>query len=381
MGRVNSAISMKIPLLFIISVLITIYVDAGLDSSSNIDNNEIEALLQARGNLSSSNIDNTDEDFLLEANANLLKLHDPLFKSNANSSVHINKKKRLRAHDSYRGIITSQNFPNKYPDLVDKTYTIGYTSGDFLAIEFTDFDLESHRRCAYDWLMIRDQRGNELLPKTCGSSIPKTIYLQTRKLGFPVEVIFHSDLGVTRKGFRLEWKSDIATCKSGCCWVGPGACCVGSERFSEPYPEYQDSVEACAKRCANDPDCGAFDFHEGGPWELSKRCYLWKAASAVSAYTIPVNVNGIAGGYAVICKETCKHGCCWQGPGNYIVGGGGALWTNGETEDYDTVEACAKRCADLSDCKAFDYHNPGSFYGRRCYLWTAGQVYPLQSPG
>jgi len=45
------------------------------------------------------------------------------------------------------------------------------------------------------------------------------------------------------------------------------------------------------------------------------------------------------------------------------------------------VEACAKRCADLSDCKAFDYHNPGSFYGRRCYLWTAGQVYPLQSLG
>ena len=35
---------------------------------------------------------------------------------------------------------------------------------------------------------------------------------------------------------------------------------------------------------------------QGGPWELSKRCYLWKAASAVSAYT--GLVNGIAG----ICK-------------------------------------------------------------------------------
>merc|ERR1719312_362880 len=228
---------MKTSLLFFIYVFITIDVDAGLNSSSNIDNIEIEAFLKARGNISSSNIENADEDFLLEANANLLNLPGTLYKANANSSVHISKKKRLRAHHSSRGIITSPNFPNYYPNNVEKTYTIQYTTtmGDFLAIEFTDFNLESHRRCAWDWLMIRDQRGNELLPKTCGSSIPKTIYAQTRKLRFPLEVIFHSDGSVTKKGFRIEWNSDIATCKSGCCWVGPNACCLGDGDYKKEY--------------------------------------------------------------------------------------------------------------------------------------------------
>merc|ERR1719233_831297 len=80
--------------------------------------------------------------------------------------------------------------------------------------------------------------------------------------------------------------------------------------------------------------------------------------------------------------ETCRLGCCWQGPGYYIVGWGGG-YASGVTgpEYYDTVEACAKRCAILSDCKAFDYHSPGSYYGRRCYLWKAGEIYHLQSPG
>ena len=114
----------------------------GLNSSPNIDNIEIEAFPQARGHLSSSNIENADEDFPLEANANLLKLPSSLYKANANSSVHISKKKRLRAHNSDGGIITSLNFPNYYPTNVYISDTIPYTSGDFLAIEFTDFDLE-----------------------------------------------------------------------------------------------------------------------------------------------------------------------------------------------------------------------------------------------
>jgi len=50
-------------------------------------------------------------------------------------------------------------------------------------------------------------------------------------------------------------------------------------------------------------------------------------------------------------------------------------------EYYDTVEECAKRCAHLPDCKAFDYTNPGGYQGKACRLWRAGEVYPLQSIG
>ena len=80
--------------------------------------------------------------------------------------------------------------------------------------------------------------------------------------------------------------------------------------------------------------------------------------------------------------ESCVFGCCFKQE-SYIVSGGTADWatTDGEPEYHDSVEACAKRCADLPKCKAFDYWNPGSYYGRRCSLWTAGKIHPQRSPG
>ena len=63
--------------------------------------------------------------------------------------------------------------------------------------------------------------------------------------------------------------------------------------------------------------------------------------------------------------------------------GGGAGVASGASypKYFNTVEQCAKRCTDLPDCKAFDYQNSGSYQGKACYLWRAGEVYPLQSIG
>merc|ERR1711970_2210 len=79
-------------------------------------------------------------------------------------------------------------------------------------------------------------------------------------------------------------------------------------------------------------------------------------------------------------EGSCISGCCFE-PESYIVSGGPAVTNDGGPEYYDSVEACAKRCADLPDCRAFDYHKPGSYYGRRCYLWTAGKIHPQRSTG
>ena len=44
------------------------------------------------------------------------------------------------------GIIQSENYPNSYPNDVDKTYTIKTSPGDLITIEFSYFALEVGRR-------------------------------------------------------------------------------------------------------------------------------------------------------------------------------------------------------------------------------------------
>jgi len=197
-----------------------------------------------------------------------------------------------------RGVITSVNFPRNYPNYVDKTISIATSPGDFLTIKFTDFALESHRRCSWDWVMIKDGAGETLLPKTCGRSIPPVIKSDSNN--FEVKVIFHSDRSITNKGFRLEWK--IETCRYGCCWQGPGHYIVGA---SYPYkasgtngwPEYHPTVEACAQRCADLQDCQAFDYISS-----RQQCLLWNNGHIYHRHS--PGYSGVAG----VCKgpEDCR---------------------------------------------------------------------------
>jgi len=277
MGRGPSAMKLKGPLLTIILMYITWGTEAGLDRSSNFDN--------------------TDEDFPLEANANLLKLPGTLLNPNANSGVKISKKKRLRV-SSNQGIITSPNFPNNYPNDVLKTYTIPFTSGDFVVIEFTDFNLEGRRGCPWDWVTIRDHRGNTLLPKTCESSIPNTIYAPTEKWWFPVEVIFHSDYSVTRKGFRLEWKSGNCQYKDwkmykGSCygygknlyktWADAEDFCKGVRGHLASIHS-EDELEFVQSNFPRDLWLGGSDAGEEGTWEWSDGS-SWNYYSTYSAWS------------------------------------------------------------------------------------------------
>ena len=80
--------------------------------------------------------------------------------------------------------------------------------------------------------------------------------------------------------------------------------------------------------------------------------------------------------------DTCEGDCCWQGPSRYIVESKGPSdGKRGWPEKHDTVGACAKRCEDLSDCKAFHYYGPGDEAYKDCYLQKGGVIGPQLSDG
>jgi len=97
-------------------------------------------------------------------------------------------------------MIISENYPGNYPNNFNKNYTIN--AEDAILITFSDFDLEVHRFCSYDWLMIVDGDGSTLLSKTCGSDIPAPVRTNTNT----AVIIFHSDRSENFRGFNITWE-------------------------------------------------------------------------------------------------------------------------------------------------------------------------------
>ena len=51
--------------------------------------------------------------------------------------------------------------------------------------------------------MVKDGDGSVLMNKACGYTVPQPITSHTNK----VEITFHSDRSVTRKGFKIDWRA------------------------------------------------------------------------------------------------------------------------------------------------------------------------------
>ena len=98
-------------------------------------------------------------------------------------------------------VITSPNFPENYNINEEFEKLIEVPKGKIIYIQFTHFNIEWYPSdpCHYDWVMIIDGNGTELLPKSCGVDIPGDVVSLTNK----VTVKFSSDQYGTRSGFRL----------------------------------------------------------------------------------------------------------------------------------------------------------------------------------
>ena len=97
------------------------------------------------------------------------------------------------------GILISPNFPNKYPNNIQKERkTIRGGPGTVLVIEFLKFKIEQSAKCRPDYLQIIDGDGQALTEKMCGNSKPVKITSRTNTA--------HIEFKTNRKGRQMGWK-------------------------------------------------------------------------------------------------------------------------------------------------------------------------------
>ena len=110
------------------------------------------------------------------------------------------------------GEVTSPNYPDDYPDNLNKTQTIQVESGKLLRLQFTHFEVRyGSSNCQYDFVKITDGDGTTLVNKSCGyySSSnpgcfqpPKTTITRSNR----VEIFFHAD-SYTSGFWSLRWSA------------------------------------------------------------------------------------------------------------------------------------------------------------------------------
>ncbi|KAH9514313.1 hypothetical protein Btru_028693, partial [Bulinus truncatus] len=130
------------------------------------------------------------------------------------------------------GIITSPNYPNNYPTNKNCEWTITVGSGKQILLNISDFELEGHSNCRYDYLEIRNGgfKTSPLLTKLCGyrnqiepiKSHSNRLYLK-----------FVTDFSVVAKGFYLEY-SEVASGCGGELTAHTGS--IESPNYPENYP-------------------------------------------------------------------------------------------------------------------------------------------------
>ena len=101
--------------------------------------------------------------------------------------------------------ISSPNYPENYPNAVLMYYVVIAPEGQKIDISFNYFDIEDDIRCLYDWLIIIDGDGTELLPRSCGSEKPELIKTQSNQ----ATIIFYSDSSFTSGGFQADLSDGV----------------------------------------------------------------------------------------------------------------------------------------------------------------------------
>ena len=94
-------------------------------------------------------------------------------------------------------------YPNNYPNNQDCTAIVSFPQGENIIVRFNSFNIESHGRCAYDWLEIYDGNSSSrklLTNRMCGDQIPAVLISR----GNSLFIKFHTDVAGQRSGFRLK---------------------------------------------------------------------------------------------------------------------------------------------------------------------------------
>ena len=117
---------------------------------------------------------------------------------------------------AFPGDATSPNYPEDYPDNVEKINTIQVENEKRVLLEFTDLAVwvcGGVDTCSCDHVNVTDETGAALMNKTCGYSNRKPkekLYFKPpviKSKSNTVRIFFHSDGLYTRNGWSLKWIS------------------------------------------------------------------------------------------------------------------------------------------------------------------------------
>ncbi|XP_052224076.1 tolloid-like protein 1 [Dreissena polymorpha] len=102
------------------------------------------------------------------------------------------------------GVITSPNYPKDYVNNITCEWIIDAPESSRINVEFTDFALEFHYQCAYDYVELFDGHNASSLSigKFCGATAPPSGF---ESQSSSVRIVFFTDATNTARGFRLSF--------------------------------------------------------------------------------------------------------------------------------------------------------------------------------
>ncbi|KAF6018837.1 CUBN [Bugula neritina] len=101
------------------------------------------------------------------------------------------------------GTVISPNYPNHYDHTAECDWIITVPQNARIALNFTDFQLESSSTCAYDYLEIYDgpDDTSDSFGRFCGTQLPALVTSTTNFLYLK----FRTDSSVNSRGFSATW--------------------------------------------------------------------------------------------------------------------------------------------------------------------------------
>ncbi|XP_052250988.1 deleted in malignant brain tumors 1 protein-like isoform X4 [Dreissena polymorpha] len=101
------------------------------------------------------------------------------------------------------GVITSPNYPSYYSNKFQCTWVIKAPFGSRINVNFTDFEMEPHPKCNFDYLELFNGPNASSPPigKYCGAAPPKGFQSQSNSVG----IVFITDHSKSAMGFRVTY--------------------------------------------------------------------------------------------------------------------------------------------------------------------------------
>ncbi|KAL8607578.1 hypothetical protein ACOMHN_003497 [Nucella lapillus] len=138
--------------------------------------------------------------------------------------------------DSPQGVLTSPNYPNNYDHDDFCVWKIVAPEGQRIRLQFTDFSLENHVNCRWDYLELFNggMPDSPSVGRFCGQNV--TSFLSQSNT---IRVVFKTDFSAAARGFQATYSYDSEGC-GGMYHSNTGN--ISSPNYPSNYPANTECV-------------------------------------------------------------------------------------------------------------------------------------------